>query len=81
MSRAWGLLKRKKVETDFRLLTEQEAIDTISKRAGISGDVAARALTALDTYENTEYFRSDQVASWLEQNANRLRFSAQGRGA
>ncbi len=83
MSRAWGLLKRKKVETDFRLLTEQEAIDTISKRAGISSDAAARALTALDTYNNSSFYRSDDLAEWLKKNGNRLsrKCAAQGRGA
>jgi len=83
MSRAWGLLKRKKVETDFRLLTEQEVITMVSENAGVSTDVAANALLALDTYENSGFYRSDDLAQWLEKNGNRLsrKFAAQGRGA
>ncbi|MGC1418429.1 MAG: hypothetical protein WA817_24305 [Candidatus Acidiferrum sp.] len=81
MSRAWSLVKRKKVETDFRLLSEAEVVRMVAENAGVSSDVAADALLELDTYENSGYFRSDDLALWIERNANRLRFSAQARGA
>ncbi|MGB7282029.1 MAG: hypothetical protein WBE13_07205 [Candidatus Acidiferrum sp.] len=83
MSRAWGLLKRKKVETDFRLLTEAEVISMVAENAGVSSDVAANALLALDTYENSGFYRSDDLTQWLEKNGSRLsrKCAAQGRGA
>ena len=74
---------RRETSTDFRLLTEAEVISVVSENAGVSTDVAANALLALDTYNNSGFYRSDDLAEWLEKNGNRLsrKFAAQGRGA
>lgn len=83
MATQWTKKFRRDAKADFRLLTEAEVISTVSENAGVPLDVAANALLELDTYENSDYFRTDDLAEWLEKNANRLgkRFAAQGRGA
>jgi hypothetical protein len=78
MSVQWASRKRRKVETGFSLLTEAEAITVISRDAAVSCEVARAALLSLEPYENSEYFRSDDVARWIERNARR--FAAQARG-
>ena len=84
MSQRWALLKsRRAKKINFRLLTEAEVISVVSENAGVPSDVAANVLRELDAYENSGYFRSDDLTQWLEKNANRLsrKFAAQGRGA
>jgi hypothetical protein len=82
MSQRWALLKsRRAKKTNFRLLNADEAARMIAENVGVPLDVAANALTALETYNNSSYFRSDDLALLIEKSGNRLRFAHQGRGA
>lgn len=82
MGTQWTKINRGKlkVENDFHLLDEQEVIDTISKNVGVPPDAARAALPSLAPYENSPYFRSDELDRWILENANRLRFAHLARG-
>jgi hypothetical protein len=73
MSQRWALLKsRRAKKINFRLLDADEAARMIAENVGVPSDVAANALLALDTYNNSGFYRSDELAEWLEKNGNRL---------
>jgi hypothetical protein len=81
MATQWTKKMRRETKTDFRLLDVKEAASMISETVGVPLDLAENAVAALETYNNSTYFRSDDVSIWIERNANRLRFAHQGRGA